>query len=152
MEIWKEIEGYEGLYEVSNYGSVKSLNYNKTRKEKILKPYLNTDGYLNIDINKKQYKVHRLVAQAFIPNPQNLPQVNHKDEDKTNNHSTNLEWCTAEYNINYSHSKQIICIETGQTYSSIKDAALQLNLNSSYISNACKGRYKKAYGYTWRYI
>lgn len=147
MEIWKDIAGYEG-YQISNHGRVKS-HYKTAR---ILKPYLNTDGYLNIDIKKKQYKVHRLVAEAFIPNPENLPQVNHKDENKTNNNVTNLEWCTAEYNINYSHSKQIICIETGQTYSSIKDAALQLNLNSSYISNACKGRYKTAYGYTWRYV
>lgn len=147
MEIWKDIAGYEG-YQISNHGRIKS--HFKTAR--ILKPYLNTDGYLNIDIKKKQYKVHRLVAEAFIPNPENLPQVNHKDENKTNNNVTNLEWCTAEYNINYSHSKQIICIETGQTYSSIKDAALQLNLNSSYISNACKGRYKTAYGYHWRYV
>ena len=112
-EIWKDIEGYEGLYEVSSYGRVRSLgqfvNHNyggyAYRKGRLLKPGLGSRGYLSVTLSKngiqKQYTVHRLVAQAFIENPDNLPQVNHKDEDRTNNNVTNLEWCDAKYNVNY---------------------------------------------------
>lgn len=105
-EIWKSI-GYEG-YEVSNLGRVKSYKYDKING-KIMKPYKNTKGYLQIDLqldgrkreNRVHLSVHRLVAIAFIPNPDNLPQVNHKDEDKTNNCVDNLEWCTNDYNAHY---------------------------------------------------
>lgn len=105
-EIWKPI-GYEG-YEVSNLGRVKSYKYDKING-KIMKPYKNTKGYLQIDLqldgrkreNRVHLAVHRLVAIAFIPNPDNLPQVNHKDEDKTNNCVDNLEWCTNDYNAHY---------------------------------------------------
>lgn len=114
QEIWKDIKHYEGLYQVSNLGNVKTLdkyvnsgikNNNKVkRKGKLLKQY-NKRGYLQVTLthnNKRKYVgVHRLVAQAFIPNPNNLPQVNHKDEDPLNNHVENLEWCTAKYNCNY---------------------------------------------------
>lgn len=102
MEQFKTILGYEGLYEVSNFGNVKSLWYGK---DKILKPQADGGGYLFVwlckDGKQKIHKVHRLVASAFIPNPDNLSQVNHKDEDKTNNRVDNLEWCTQEYNLNY---------------------------------------------------
>ena len=100
QEIWKDIKGYEGLYQVSNLGRVKSLRYNRLMS-------LRTDyrGYLDVmfsvDAKTKRYKVHRLVAQAFIPNTENKPQVNHKDENKQNNNVENLEWCTNEYNSNY---------------------------------------------------
>ena len=111
MEEWKSIPGYEGLYEVSSYGRVKSLEkyrYNNGRKqllkEKILKPH-NTKGYFMICLYKnktyKSYQIHRLVAQVFIPNPDNLPEVNHKDENPGNNNVENLEWCTHQYNSNY---------------------------------------------------
>lgn len=99
-EIWKDIKDYEGLYQVSNLGRVKSLRYDRIMK-------LRTDyrGYLDVLISvkskTKRYKVHRLVAEAFIPNPNNLPQVNHIDENKQNNNLTNLEWCTNEYNNHY---------------------------------------------------
>lgn len=111
-EVWKDIQGYEGLYQVSNLGRVKHLPYeymiNNTKiikKEHILKPHKNNCGYMLVSLFKsrknRQFFLHRLVAKAFIPNTNNLPEVNHKDEDKTNNRLSNLEWCTRKYNINY---------------------------------------------------
>lgn len=102
-EIWKEIEGYSN-YKVSDKGRVKSLY--KNGKEKLLKPSKNKNGYLRVTLTKdhkvKHIFIHRLVAQAFLENPDNLPQVNHKDENKENNCIENLEWCTASYNVKYS--------------------------------------------------
>lgn len=104
-EIWKDIEGYEGKYQVSNLGRVRSLNYNHTGEIKLLKQSTNKYGYKLVGLCKngkeKKYQVHRLVAIAFIPNPNNLPIINHKDEDSSNNNVDNLEWCTQEYNVNY---------------------------------------------------
>ena len=122
QEIFKDIKGYEGKYQVSNHGNVKSLNYHRTGKERLLKPTLQTTGYLYVSLFKplKRFQIHRLVANAFIPNPNNLPCVNHKDEDKTNNHVDNLEWCTQLYNINYGNG----------------------------IIKSCKKRCKKVYQYT----
>ena len=104
-EIWKDIEGYEGLYQISNYGRVKSLNYAKQGKEKILKDRISNSGYKRVNLSKsgerKTYYVHRLVAETFIPNPNGYSEVNHKDEDKSNNNIDNLEWCTSKYNSNY---------------------------------------------------
>jgi len=112
VEEWRPVVGFEGLYEVSNLGRVKSLpkysnskGYPQLRKEKILKPFF-TGKYRNYYsvrlLDGKQYKVHRLVAQAFIPNPNNLPIVNHKDENPQNNMEDNLEWCDNAYNVKYS--------------------------------------------------
>lgn len=102
-EIWKDIKGWND-YQVSNFGNVKRLNYRKTEREKKIKQqkcksYL----YITLSQNKKRktFRVHRLVAEAFIPNPNNLPQVNHKDENPSNNCVSNLEWCDARYNSNY---------------------------------------------------
>lgn len=116
-EEFRSITGYEGLYEVSNLGNVRSLNYNHTGQTRVMKPMKNTWGYLQVGLHKegkmKMCKVHRLVAQAFIENPYNLPEVNHKDEDKTNNsvcvnldgsinfEKSNLEWCDHRQNINH---------------------------------------------------
>lgn len=105
MEIYKDIEGYEGLYQVSNKGNVKSfVNNNGVSREKVLKPAIR-NGYKKVDLcknkTKKTYSIHRLVAQAFIENPNNYPCINHKDECKTNNVVENLEWCTHKYNTNY---------------------------------------------------
>lgn len=114
QEIWKDIPGFENIYQVSNIGNVKTLdkyvnssikNNNKVkRKTKILKQY-NKNGYLQVSLSKENkryyFGVHRLVAMAFLPNTNNLPQVNHKDENKLNNKVDNLEWCSAKYNCNY---------------------------------------------------
>lgn len=100
-EIWKDIEGYEGKYQVSNFGQVKSM----IGQEKVLHPKKHRNGHLQIGLHKdkkrKTMYIHRLVAQAFIPNPDNLPCVNHKDENPNNNNVDNLEWCTQKYNCNY---------------------------------------------------
>ena len=107
IEEWRPIEGYEGLYEVSNTGQVRSLDrfYYRLHKGKVLSPTKDRYGYLTVTLNcngkSKTIKIHRLVAQAFLLNPDNLPQVNHKDEVKTNNNVDNLEWCTAKYNNNF---------------------------------------------------
>lgn len=116
LEIWKDIKGYEGLYQVSNLGRIKSLERTievktkhstcRTIKERILKPEkCKSTQYLYVNLNKfgnvKHCTVHRLVAEAFIPNPDNLPQINHLDENRSNNCADNLEWCTNKHNCNY---------------------------------------------------
>lgn len=105
MEIWKDIAGYEGLYQVSNLGNVLSLNYLGHGKKQLLKQTMTTNGYKKVILWKngvgKNYRVNRLVAAAFIPNPDNLPIVNHKDWNRLNNCADNLEWCTVKYNSNY---------------------------------------------------
>lgn len=117
MEVYKDIEGYEGQYQVSNLGNVRSLDReckgNKCvfiKKGKILSPKTHKNGYLIVGLCKdskmKMYYIHRLVAEAFIPNPNNLPIINHKDEDKTNNNLINLEWCDKSYNALYGSCPQ----------------------------------------------
>lgn len=115
-EIWKDVTGYEGRYQVSNFGNVKRLSYSyidswgtgrfRIKPEQLIPSQVNKkSGYKMLDLRlnnqRKRVYVHRLVAQAFIPNPNNLPQVNHKDENKLNNHVDNLEWCTHAYNQRY---------------------------------------------------
>lgn len=108
-EIWRPVKGYEGLYEVSSYGRVRSLDkydsMNRFYEGRILKLFADRLGYLSVVLysnsKRKHYLVHRLVAEAFIPNPDNLPQVNHIDENPSNDNVDNLEWCNAKYNSNY---------------------------------------------------
>ena len=109
QEIWKDIPNYEGLYQASNFGRIKSIQYfnhanNKIYpREKILKPILNEKGYCRVDLSKsgesKRHRVHRLVAKTFLPNPYNLLEVNHIDGNKQNNNVNNLEWCSRSYNM-----------------------------------------------------
>lgn len=169
MEIWKDIKGYEGLYQVSNLGRVKSLHYRHSNREKIL-PLQKCREYLNVGLSKngKQtpYFIHRLVAQTFIPNPDGLPEVNHKDENKYNNCIDNLEWISTIDNFNYgtrnkriseklinhpNKSKSVQCIETGIIYPSAHEAERQTGINFSKICAVCRGDRNKTGGYHWRY-
>lgn len=109
VEEWRDIDGFEGLYQVSNLGEVKSLQFwcgdHYVRREKVLKKSLNRTGYYSVSLSRhgviKRALVHRLVGMAFIENPNNLPYINHKDHCRTNNHISNLEWCTPQYNQAY---------------------------------------------------
>lgn len=181
-EIWKDIKGYENLYQVSNYGRIKSICHSwigfgkdiicKT-KEKIRAVKTNKAGYEQVILFKnnisKTFLVHRLVAEAFIPNPNNLPQINHKNCLKTDNRSTNLEWCDATYNINYADrtkkassktrngvlSKPVLQynlkLELIAEYPSTMEAQRQTGFNKGNISNCCLGRQKTAYNFIWKY-
>ena len=108
-EIWKDVAGYEGFYQVSNKGNVRSVarkdSIGRKRDGRILKPRYDKDGYLNVGLCKngksKTKNVHRLVAESFIPNPKGFLEINHKDESKSNNRVENLEWCTREHNMNH---------------------------------------------------
>ena len=166
MEHWKSITGYDGLYEVSDLGRVKSLKYGK---ERILKPRETHGGYLKVALCKdgkvEQSKIHRLVAKAFIPNPNNLETVNHKDEVKTNNTVSNLEWMSQKDNINYGTrnkrasealSKQVQMFDksTGEllaTFPSLMEAERVTGIYHGNISQCCNGKYKSAGGYIWKY-
>ena len=161
VEIWKDIKDYEGLYQVSNLGRVKSLHFNK---ELLLKLRLTGRGYYQIDLQKdkniKRALVHRLVAEAFIPNPDNLSCVNHKDENKLNNCVDNLEWCTQMYNIHYgtglqrriaTQYKPVLCVEKGIIYPSQIEAGRQLGMCHRHINDCCKGRRSTTGGYHWKY-
>lgn len=160
-EIWKDIKDYEGLYQVSNNGRIKSLNYRRTGKEKILSPKTNPSGYLYINLCKngitKSYRVHRLVAETYISNPENLPEVNHKDEVKSNNTVKNLEWCTHLYNANYGtriekRQKRVFCVELNKTFKGMRDAERELGIDNTSISRCCLDKQERAGGYHWRLV
>ena len=164
-EIWCPIKGYEGIYEVSDKGRVKSIGYGK---ERILKLLRTPKGYLLVSLWKngemKNYRIHRLVAQTFIPNPDNLPMVNHKDENKTNNYVQNLEWCTNKYNSNYGTrnkriseklSKSVLQFtkdgELVKDWNSTMDVERNLKYSQGNISSCCTGKLKSAYGFIWKF-
>ena len=174
MEEWRDVKGYKGKYMVSNIGRVKSLNYRNTGKEGIMKPQDNGHGYLQVELCKdgkrEQPLVHVLVATAFLENPDNLPEVNHKDEDKANNCVENLEWCDRAYNLNYGtrnkrisekmtnnpkRGKPVIGINKVSglimEFPSLMEAERQTGISNSNICACLNGRYKSAGGYTWQY-
>lgn len=178
-ELWKDIKGYEGYYQVSNLGRVRSVDRwvaNSGDTKKFLKGrirklnYLN-NGYLVAHLLKEgksePYYVHRLVAEAFIPNPDNLPIINHKDEVKTNNHVDNLEWCTYSYNSNYGtaierarKNNEGRCKKVYQynldgefirEWESAMEVERQLGYSDSSIVDCCKGKSKTAYKHIWSF-
>lgn len=196
MEEWKDIKGYEGLYQVSNEGRVKSLDHIiicnngkgvaiKKQKGKMLRSFSRCLNYQTVTLTKngiqKLCLVHRLVAEAFIPNPDNLPFINHKDENPANNVVENLEWCTHKYNMNYGTCQQRKSEKLkgrihkqyvwnypykakekkvyqytleGKLiceYNSLREASRKNNISASNISCVCNGKQKTAYGYIWSY-
>lgn len=182
-EEWRNVEGFENRYMVSNIGRVKTKDFTytlygkiQTKHEHILKTIIRKDGYCKVNLggyrNQKTLNLHRLVATAFIPNPQNLPCINHKDENPTNNIVENLEWCTYKYNNNYgsfgekhsiayknhpSFSKPVIQMTLDGTdireFPSIAEAARYLGGNYVNIAEFLREPNKRnhAYGYKWRY-
>lgn len=173
MQIWKPIEGYEGYYEVSNFGQIKSIqrkvsrgNNYKPVAERILK-LSNNKGYQTVALSKdgkvKYCQVHRLVAKAFIPNPDGLLYVNHKDENPSNNRVDNLEWCTKSYNNSYnkvrikaaiSKRKPVLQYDKQgnfiREWTHAREAAEILGLSKRAIYECCKGRSKSSGGFIWR--
>ena len=158
MEIFKDIKGYEGMYQISDLGNVKSLerlnSAGKHIKERLLKKDFDpTTGYYSIGLNKdgksKRLWIHRLVADAFLANPNKYPQVNHKDENKRNNNVDNLEWCTETYNQVYTNGKQVLKYDNFgnllAVYPSNREAATANNVSISTISRWCKK------GNNWKY-
>lgn len=170
-KMWKEIPGTDGKYLISTHGEVMAIsrrvkfgNIYRWTKTKLLTPRDNGKGYLELEFLEKHRYIHRLVAEAFIPNPENLPQVNHKDENKSNNCVENLEWCDRVYNTNYGtgieRSKEkrfgdrfvVINLDTGEVYQTPKDASRATGIHNDSISRVCKGKSKTAGGYRWRYL
>ena len=153
MEIFKDVKGYEGYYEISNLGRVRSTSY---KGKKILKPAVTKNGYLNVIFcinQKKEHKlVHRLVAEAFIPNINNYSTVNHKDEDKLNNYVENLEWLSVEDNNRYSNSKMLTKEKVLQIPSLIDQGYTQLeiakcfNVSRRAIQSILRGEHWKDLG------
>ena len=152
----KDVIGYEGLYAVTSCGKIWSY-----KRKKFLRPFADTKGYLKVGLYKdgerKWYYIHRLVCEAYIPNPEGLPQVNHKDENKTNNCLQNLEWCDAKYNMNYGTrtektKKPILQYDLDgnfiRSWPSATDVGKEFRKN---IVSCLTGRTKTAYGYIWKY-
>lgn len=173
-EIWRPIKGYEGLYEVSNLGRIKSLKRlvkkwdgYRTVTEKILTPKTNNRGYLRITLCKdgitKTFSPHRLVAEAFLDNPDNLPCVNHKDENPLNNVVSNLEWCTYSYNNSYgnrnnrialSKSKPVLQYTLDGQFVKEWTSTMECGRNGfqqSSVASCCRGERNKHKNYIWKY-
>ena len=176
-EVWRDVKGYEGLYQVSDQGRVKSLErtfINKIGRERyvkecFLKPGADGGGYLRVGLcdgeKRKTFKVHRLVCEAFHENPDNKPQVNHINEIKTDNRASNLEWATARENSNFgtrnerlgkAQSKPVgqytLDGDLIKAWQSTNEVQRQTGFSQGNISLAANGKYKQAYGYIWKYV
>lgn len=159
MEIWKEVNNYEGSYWVSNLGRVKN------RHGHILKPEYSNKGYACVQLRKdnkmKKHRVHRLVAEIFIPNPDGLPEVNHIDENKTHNRASNLEWCTHSQNMRAyisnhpnerkNNEQSVYCFDLDQEFESASTASVHTGVCRSSIVKACRGQLNQAGGKLWCY-
>lgn len=147
----KDIKNYEGLYAITSCGKVWSY-----RSNKFLKPYKMKNGYLRVDLSKdgksKHFSVHRLVAEAYVPNPDNLETVDHIDGNKEHNYINNLRWLSRADNTIKGNNKPIKCVETGKVFDSITIAAQEMNLNYERISHVCCGIQKTTGGYHFEYI
>lgn len=172
-EIWKDIDGYEGMYQVSSLGRVKTLARYKV-KECIRKLVSDKNGYMTVRLTYKKvgktYKIHRLVATAFISNPEGYNEVNHKNEKKDDNRVENLEWCDKTYNVNYGtansrrRAHSINCSFTSKRvvqkslsgeviaiYPSLSEAHRKTGFSMASLSLCCNGKIRKSYGYNWEY-
>ena len=167
MEIWKNVNGFNGKYKISNFGRLKSIRICKNGssyfvKERILKGKRDKDGYIEYGLydnqNKKMryFRAHRLVAEAFIPNPKNLPIINHKDCVRDNNNASNLEWCTPYYNAIYSLSKRVLQLDMNgnlvKEWESATEAG-KCGFGRSEIGKCCRGveGYNTHKGFIWKY-
>lgn len=171
-EEWKDIEGYEGLYQISNLGRVKSLKRNtknQCKNAEVIKTQEIRNGYYSVSLWKngvgKHHLIHRLISQAFIPNPNNKPQINHIDGNKTNNHIENLEWVTESENARHAYNNGLIkpytrkIIQYDQNmnfikeWDSITEIEKELGINHANIVTVCKQNTNRKYagGYIWRY-
>ncbi len=175
-EIWKDIKGYEGLYQVSNLGRVKSLDkivksanqygaiFTRKKKGKILKPFSTMSGYLQVtlyDEERKNFLIHRLVAKNFIANTKKLPEVNHIDGNKNNNMFTNLEWVTKLENQQHAIKTGLRHIKTIYQYdlkngiiniwNNQYEASRETKIDQGSINRCCNKKQKTAGGYIWRY-
>lgn len=176
-EEWRDVVGYEGLYQVSSEGRVKSLERKvkhwcggeRIQKERILKPITDHYGYQVVNLyaggKLKMHKVHRLVCQSFHDNPDNKPHVNHLNENKTDNRACNLEWSTAKENNNHGtrteRSAKALSKPVGQytrdgelvkIWPSVREAEREAGFRHSTISQAANGKYKHGYGFIWKYV
>ena len=176
-EEWRDVVGYEGRYQVSSMGRVKSLERKvpkgygeRTVKERILKLRINRDGYLKIGLygstgKQKWFQVHRLVGEAFIQNPDEKPQINHINEIKTDNRACNLEWCTCKENINHGTAKDrsaknrsksvgqyTLDGELVKIWASTMEVERQAGFYHGNINKVANGKFKQAYGFTWKYV
>ena len=166
-EQWKDIKGYEGRYQVSNLGRVRTcisqfaeqefLSISPTHDKRYLRTFLYKNGKRNF------FSVHRLVAQAFIPNPDNKPQVNHIDGNRWNNTASNLEWATPLENTRHKDTvlkrygilgrpRPVLCVETGEIFHSVCQAAKSKNVYHTNIPKACRGKLYTTGGYHWKYV
>lgn len=168
-ENWKDVKGYEGFYQVSDKGRVRSIAAKPARgkyKGDTLSLFTDRNGYVCVNLSRKTYKVHRLVAIAFLDNPNNHPCVNHKDENKENNNAENLEWCSYKYNNNYGTRNKRISQKTNRKrkilqydlegkiikeWDSISSAADHYGVKRWTICGCCAKRQHTSCGYVWRY-